>query len=96
MVDQERIFDASRVSLLVLVSALYAAYLLGLGIFRFYFSPLAKFPGPRLAALTQWYEFYYEVVLRGKFSDHITELHKIYGETIIRSLEVLRTPLTIT
>jgi hypothetical protein len=56
------------------------AYLIGLMVYRLYFSPIAKFPGPKLAALTRWYEFYYDVVLRGKFSDHITELHKIYGE----------------
>ena len=83
MEDQERRIRASPVHLLVLISAVYATYLIGLGVFRLYLSPIAKFPGPKLAALTRWYEFYYEVVLRGKFSDHITELHKIYGEVDI-------------
>ena len=54
--------------------------LLSLAFNRLYLSPLAKFPGPKLAALTRWYEFYYEVVLRGQFTFHITELHKKYGK----------------
>jgi hypothetical protein len=70
----------SRETIYVVVFISYATYLIWLVIHRLYLSPIAKFPGPKLAALTRWYEFYYEVVLRGKFSDHITELHKIYGE----------------
>jgi len=54
-------------------------YALGLGVYRLYFSPLAKFPGPRLAALTQWYETYYDVYLDGKFLLHFKELHEKYG-----------------
>jgi hypothetical protein len=70
---------APRGALLAAVSLSFVAYLVGLAVFRLYLSPIAKFPGPKLAALTKWYEFYYDVVLRGKYSDHITELHKIYG-----------------
>jgi hypothetical protein len=30
-------------------------YLVAQGIWRIYFSPISKFPGPKLAALTYWY-----------------------------------------
>ncbi|KAK3643962.1 hypothetical protein LTR56_009814 [Elasticomyces elasticus] len=46
------------------------------------FYPLAKFPGPRLAAATHLYEIYYEVFLGGKLSDQIFELHQRYGPII--------------
>lgn len=66
-------------SLLILAFAAFAAYLLALSVYRLYLSPLAKFPGPRLAALTRWYEFYFEIIQRGQFTFHISELHKQYG-----------------
>lgn len=55
------------------------AYVLGLAIYRLYFHPIAHFPGPRLAGLTRWYEFYYELVQKGQMTFHIQELHKKYG-----------------
>ncbi|KAL1638431.1 hypothetical protein SLS56_000240 [Neofusicoccum ribis] len=57
-------------------------YLVAGGIYRLYFSPLAKFPGPKLAALTLWYEFYYDVILRGQFTFKVQELHQKYGPII--------------
>lgn len=44
-----------------------------------YFGPLSKFPGPKLAAATLWYEFYYDVILQGRYTFKIKELHKKYG-----------------
>lgn len=78
----EMLKGSSRETIFAAVLAAYAVYLVGLAFQRLYLSPIAKFPGPKLAALTRWYEFYYDVVLRGKFNDHITELHKIYGELV--------------
>ena len=49
--------------------------------YRLYLSPLARFPGPRLAALTSWYEFYYDCVKRGRFTFKIAELHRQYGRS---------------
>lgn len=57
----------------------YVLYLAGLVIYRLYFHPLAKFPGPKYAALSRWHEFYYEVVLKGQFTFKVQELHKQYG-----------------
>jgi hypothetical protein len=60
-------------------SLLLLFYLVGLGVYRLYLSPLARYPGPKLAALSNWYEFYYDVILQGKFTFHIQDLHKQYG-----------------
>ncbi|KAF1994629.1 cytochrome P450 [Amniculicola lignicola CBS 123094] len=62
--------------------AAYVLYLVGLCVYRLLFHPLAKFPGPKLAAVTSWYEAYYEIVLKGQYSKKITQLHDIYGPII--------------
>lgn len=46
---------------------------------RLFFHPLAHIPGPKLAALTWWYEFYFDVVHQGRYVFQIQELHKQYG-----------------
>jgi hypothetical protein len=58
---------------------LLIAYLIGLALYRLYLSPLAQFPGPKLAALSQWYEFYYEIVCPGQYIWQIQRMHKKYG-----------------
>lgn len=49
-------------------------------LYRLVWSPVAGFPGPKLAALTFWYEFYYDVIKVGQYSFKIKELHKQYGK----------------
>jgi hypothetical protein len=68
-------------SLALLVVGLISSFLyaVGLGIYRLYFHPIAHFPGPKLAGLTRWYEFYYEVVRQGDFTFHIQDHHKKFG-----------------
>jgi hypothetical protein len=46
---------------------------------RLYFSPLAKFPGPKIAAASAWYEFYYDYCLNGKYIFEIERMHQKYG-----------------
>jgi hypothetical protein len=49
-------------------------------VYRLYFHPLAKFPGPKLAALTTWYEAYYEFIGHtGQYTVYFEELHKKHG-----------------
>jgi hypothetical protein len=47
--------------------------------YRLTFHPLARFPGPRLAGASYWYEYYYDVSKKGKFIWKIMELHQQYG-----------------
>ncbi len=59
-----------------------AIYGLLLAIYRLFFSPIAGFPGPRLAAATGWYEFYYDVIQGGTYVHKIVDLHAQYGESV--------------
>ena len=47
--------------------------------YRLFLSPLANIPGPRLAALTSWYEIYYDIIKPGQYVWKIKELHESYG-----------------
>jgi hypothetical protein len=49
-------------NLIAMIAISSLVYCIGLGIYRLYFSPVSKFPGPRLAALSLWYEFYVSAV----------------------------------
>ncbi|KAL4941989.1 hypothetical protein BDV06DRAFT_235709 [Aspergillus oleicola] len=57
-------------------------YLISIAFFRLFLHPLANFPGPRLAALTSWYEFYYNVLKGGRFLWEIERLHQRYGPVV--------------
>ncbi|KIK58364.1 hypothetical protein GYMLUDRAFT_246082 [Collybiopsis luxurians FD-317 M1] len=51
-------------------------------LYRLFFHPLHKYPGPVLAAVTDWYEVFYNFVLGGEFVAEIERLHKRYGPVV--------------
>lgn len=57
-------------------------YLVGLCIYRLTLHPLARFPGPKLAAVTRYYEAYYDVICGGKYVFKLVELHQKYGPIV--------------
>lgn len=63
----------------VVIGAILLLYGISLAVYRLYFHPLAKFPGPKLAATTLWVEFYYDVVRSGMYIWEIEKMHKKYG-----------------
>jgi hypothetical protein len=58
------------------------SYVLLGAIYRLYFSPISQFPGPKLAAVTYWYEFYYDIILRGQYTFKVRDLHARYGPIV--------------
>ncbi|KAL8909676.1 MAG: hypothetical protein Q9171_004947 [Xanthocarpia ochracea] len=72
----------SWLSLSLLILGAFAAYTAAGAFYRLYISPLAKFPGPKIAALTYWHEFYFDLVKGGRFQGRIAEMHEQYGPIV--------------
>ena len=68
-------FSSTCVSLALALLTWYAS----LVVYRIYFHPLAKFPGPPLAAATYWYEFYFEIFKGARYTWKLEDLHRQYG-----------------
>ncbi|KAF9063712.1 cytochrome P450 [Rhodocollybia butyracea] len=66
--------------LLLFCSALF--YVGTVALYRLFFHPLRKYPGPVLAAFTEGYEMYYNIVKGGGLVIQIEKLHKIHGPVI--------------
>lgn len=63
-------------------AGVWLVYIVALVVWRLWFSPLAHIPGPKLAALTQYYEFYYDFVLGGQYNYKIIDMHERYGPIV--------------
>ncbi|KAE8355897.1 cytochrome P450 [Aspergillus coremiiformis] len=85
--DLVTVFRPATTSLLAFCVTTVAAavlYTVLLGVYRITLHPLAQFPGPKLAAFTQWYETYYEFFKSpgGQYLFHYRKLHEKYGPII--------------
>lgn len=65
---------------LLALAALVSLRLVHLAVSRLVVHPLAKIPGPKLAALTHLYEFYHDAIRPGKYTFRIDDFHRTYGE----------------
>lgn len=66
-------------STVVIALVALLAWVVGRAIYHLYFSPLAGFPGPKLAAFTRLYELYYDGVRKGQFTYAIEKMHQKSG-----------------
>ncbi|KAJ4475676.1 cytochrome P450 [Lentinula aciculospora] len=65
-----------------LLACLAIFYIAAKVLYRRYFHPLRKYPGPVFAALTSWYEAYYNIIKRGNLVVELERLHNLYGPVI--------------
>lgn len=76
------VLDIPFTNVLLLSILSLATYGTLLATYRLLFHPLSRFPGPKLAAVTYWRSFYYDVVQGqhpGRELYNIHELHDQYG-----------------
>ncbi|GJE98151.1 cytochrome P450 [Phanerochaete sordida] len=57
-------------------------YATACAIYNLYFHPLAKYPGPRLAAATRWWKAYIELVQGESINNRLFGLHEEYGDVV--------------
>lgn len=49
-------------------------------LYQLFFHPLARIPGPKLAAISHAYEFYHDVIRNGMYIWEIEKMHEKYGK----------------
>lgn len=61
--------------------ALAISYPILLAVYRLFLHPLSKFPGPKITAMTGWYETYVDLVKgpNGNFMEEIERMHDEFG-----------------
>lgn len=61
------------------IALLYGSLLV---VYRLTLHPLKHFPGPKLAAATKWYEFYFDVLKGqgGLYAWEMRRMHEKYGK----------------
>ncbi|KAF3808507.1 Cytochrome P450 monooxygenase sdnH [Colletotrichum gloeosporioides] len=64
-----------------LLLAAVIAHRISLIVYRLYLSPLAKFPGPKIAAATSWYESFWDL-WNAQFPEVVKNMHEKYGPIV--------------
>ncbi|KAF7956988.1 hypothetical protein EAE96_004310 [Botrytis aclada] len=64
------------------VLGLYFTYVFFLVFYRLYLHPLAKFPGYKICAACEWYEFYCYIVKGGQWGNEVRKMHEKYGPIV--------------
>ena len=72
------VLDSISVYSVSLAATAIVVLVISILVYRLLFHPLARFPGPRLAALTYCYEYYYDIAKNG-YTFKLKALHQRYG-----------------
>ncbi len=72
---------SSPICYLLLFAAGYTVFVIGTVVYRLFFHPLARFPGPKRAAISYLYEGWFDIVQGGGYTRQIANLHEKYGKS---------------
>ncbi|EFQ97138.1 hypothetical protein MGYG_00181 [Nannizzia gypsea CBS 118893] len=64
------------------LGTVFLLYLISLAVYRLFLHPLAGYPGRKLAALSVWYEFFYDGIQKGRYTFEIQRMHEEYGPIV--------------
>ncbi|KAK6207359.1 hypothetical protein LQW54_007186 [Pestalotiopsis sp. IQ-011] len=67
---------------LAVIGAAFIVFILLKAIYNIYFHPLQNFPGPKLAAVGPFHEFYHHVIRDGMFMWEVEKMHRTYGPIV--------------
>ncbi|KAJ3495096.1 hypothetical protein NLG97_g3643 [Lecanicillium saksenae] len=74
--------SSTEYAVVLLFMAITALFTAIVAIYRIYFHPLSRFPGPLLARVSYGYEFWFDVVHKGQFTRKVAQLHELYGPIV--------------
>nr|UWK22001.1 cytochrome P450 [Trichoderma rodmanii] len=74
--------DAQPKLFVVLMAVLAIITTLTKWFYNLHLHPQRNIPGPRLAAMTGFYEFWFDVVMDGQYSAEIKRMHEVYGPVV--------------
>ncbi|KAE8383477.1 cytochrome P450 [Aspergillus bertholletiae] len=66
----------------ILLPATAFIFIVGRVIYQLYFSPIAHVPGPKIAAVTHLYGFYYDAIRGGQYVWKVAQMHQRYGPVV--------------
>lgn len=76
-----RSLGGNDAGIIIRFAGLWLLYRVGLALYNVSpYHPLHLFPGPKLAAMSFVYEFWYDAILWGRYTTEIERLHEIYGK----------------
>lgn len=77
-----------------LLIGLTVTYFLSSWFYNLFLHPLRGIPGPKLAAMTSLYEFWFDAILDGRYLFEVEKMHEKYGASpIYHSLSTIKTSI---
>ena len=78
----EILLESTQPAVLLAVAGVFLVVFLAVSscVYNVFFHPLRKFPGPKIAAIGGYYEFFYDVLQDGMYAWEVEKMHQKYGE----------------